>query len=284
MCLLFSYDSKWRGVLPVRDKNICKFIQPLTVETLNVACFVLEAKPEVMGRETRLEGHYMFLISQGSGLFRLGDGEIAVTAGSLVFGFKGEWFRVTRQENCNYLYIRFDGTRAGELFRRFDIRKDRRVFENFSGIIPLWQESLSRAGKETADLAAESMLLYTFSRLPENRIRQDPLLAGILDITEERFRDPKLSLGEIARELSYSTKYLSHYFKQKMGVGYSEYLRTMRIKYAVTLFEQGIVSVKNVALLSGFTDPLYFSTVFKNALGVSPSEYKASLGSGMNSQ
>lgn len=262
--------------MPVRDKNICKFIQPLAVETLSVSCFVLEANPEVMERESRLEGHYMFLISQGSGLFQLGDTEIAVAAGSLVFGFRGEWFRVKRQENCNYLYIRFDGTRAGELFRRFDIRKDRRSFENLSGMIPLWQESLSRADRETVDLAAESMLLYTFSRLPENRTRQDPLLAGILDITEEQFRDPKLSLEAIARELSYSTKYLSHYFKQKMGLGYSEYLRTMRIRHAVTLFEQGIVSVKNVALLSGFTDPLYFSTVFKNALGVSPSEYKAS--------
>lgn len=270
--------------MPVRDKNICKFIQPLAVETLNVACFVLESNSEVMGRKSRLEGHYMFLVAQGSGLFRLGDTEAAVATGSLVFGFKGEWFQVKRQESCNYLYIRFDGTRAGELFRRFDIHEGRRVFENFSGVIPLWQESLSRAGKESADLAAESMLLYTFSRLPENRTRQDPLLASILDITEERFRDPRLSLEGIARELNYSTKYLSHYFKQKMDVGYSEYLRTMRIKYAVTLFEQGIVSVKNVALLSGFTDPLYFSTVFKNALGVSPSEYKASLGSGTNSQ
>ena len=262
--------------MPVRDKNICKFIQPLAVETLWVSCFVLEADPEVMKRQVRLGGHYMFLVAQGSGLFQLGDTEIAVAAGSLVFGFKGECFRVKRQENCNYLYIRFDGTRAGELFRRFDIHGDRRVFENFSGAIPLWQESLSRAGRETADLAAESMLLYTFSRLPENSTRREPLIAGILDITEERFRDSGLSLESIARELNYNTKYLSHYFKQKMGMGYSEYLRTMRIKYAVSLFEQGIVSVKNVALLSGFSDPLYFSTVFKNTLGVSPTEYKAS--------
>jgi AraC-like DNA-binding protein len=27
-------------------------------------------------------------------------------------------------------------------------------------------------------------------------------------------------------------------------------------------------------LLSGFTDPLYFSTVFKKTLGISPTEYK----------
>ena len=48
----------------------------------------------------------------------------------------------------------------------------------------------------------------------------------------------------------------------------------MRIKYAVSLLEHGIDSVKNVAFLSGFSDPLYFSNVFKKVVGVSPKEYK----------
>ena len=264
----------------MREKNICKFIPPLAVETLYVSCFVLETDPEIMKRQILLETHAVFLVCQGSGLFCLGDTAVSAGAGTLIFGFKGERFTVKNGEGCSYMYLRFEGSRSGELFRRFDLRKDRRSFENFSGMIPIWQESLSRAGKDSADLAAESMLLYTFSRLPENRARQEPLIAAILDLSEDRFRDPGLSLETIARELNYSTKYLSHYFKQKMEVGYSEYLRTMRVKYAVSLFEQGIVSVKNVALLSGFADPLYFSSVFKAALGVSPSEYKASMGGG----
>jgi two-component system response regulator YesN len=48
----------------------------------------------------------------------------------------------------------------------------------------------------------------------------------------------------------------------------------MRIKYAVSLFDHGLDSIKNVALLSGFFDPLYFSSVFKQVVGVSPTEYK----------
>ena len=61
--------------------------------------------------------------------------------------------------------------------------------------------------------------------------------------------------------------------KEKMGVGYTEHLRSIRIRYAVTLFDRGIDSVKNVALLSVFSDPLYFSTVFKKSVGISPKEY-----------
>ena len=81
------------------------------------------------------------------------------------------------------------------------------------------------------------------------------------------------SVKEISESLSYSEYYLSHLFKEKMGVNYSEYLKNMRIKYAVSLFDSGVDSVKNVAFLSGFSDPLYFSRVFKKTMGKSPSEY-----------
>ena len=57
-------------------------------------------------------------------------------------------------------------------------------------------------------------------------------------------------------------------------MGFSEYLRLVRVKHAVMLIENGVTSVKNVASLSGFSDPLYFSKVFTESVGVSPSEYR----------
>ena len=42
---------------------------------------------------------------------------------------------------------------------------------------------------------------------------------------------------------------------------------------AVFLMDQGVTAIKNVALLSGYKDPLYFSNVFKKAVGLTPSEY-----------
>ena len=66
---------------------------------------------------------------------------------------------------------------------------------------------------------------------------------------------------------------LSSLFKKSTGLTYSEYLRSIRIRFAVTLFDSGLELVKNVSLLSGFSDPLYFSAVFKKSVGVSPKEY-----------
>ena len=261
----------------MKQKNICKFAAPLALETLSISCFVLETNPDVMKNQTQLEEHCIILMAQGNGEFYLDDSATRVLSGQIVFAFKGERFSVNPQGDCEYMYIRFYGTRATELFRRFGVRKTNRIFDGFSGIIPLWRESLSRADTETVDLAAESILLYTFSRISQSAVQKDVLLFQILEITEERFRDPDLSIGEIAQELNYNVKYLSHYFKEKKGVGYAQYLKTIRIKYAVSLFDHGISSVKNVALLSGFTDPLYFSSVFKSCIGLSPTEYKDTL-------
>jgi transcriptional regulator GlxA family with amidase domain len=56
-------------------------------------------------------------------------------------------------------------------------------------------------------------------------------------------------------------------------VAYTQYLREQRIKHAIFLMEQGVVSVKNVAILSGFSDALYFSKIFTASVGVSPKAY-----------
>jgi transcriptional regulator GlxA family with amidase domain len=39
------------------------------------------------------------------------------------------------------------------------------------------------------------------------------------------------------------------------------------------LMEQRVVSVKNIAVLAGFGDALYFSKVFKGQMGESPKKY-----------
>ena len=117
------------------------------------------------------------------------------------------------------------------------------------------------------------MLLYALSRLRADSAEKNSIINEVVSITEECFMQSTLSVSTVAAELGYNEKYLSHLFKLKMGISYSEYLRNLRLKYAVSLFEHGIDSVKNVALLSGFSDPLYFSSVFKKAIGVSPKEY-----------
>ena len=259
----------------MRDKNICKFTSPYISRELSVECFVYETNADNAGMEKVLSNNRMILVAKGDPKILVNDEVFSVCSGDIIFGFKGERIRARSQGDFILMYIEFSGERGDELLRRFEVNSHKRVFGGFDGLIPLWQESVSHASEQTVDLAAESILLYTFSRMSRYVPKRNELIDRIVSVTEEYFTDPELSVSSIAEMLSYNPKYLSHVFKEKMGVSYSEYLCAMRIKYAVTLFDHGIDSVKNVAILSGFSDPLYFSTVFKKNTGMSPKEYKS---------
>lgn len=258
----------------MKSRNICKFVIDSADEKIKIMQFIYESDTETMKKCWYMENNRMILIKSGSGNVNISNKEYSFEAGNLIIVFKGEELAVFPEEKCEYMYIDFSGMRAELLFHRFMITDTNRIFHGFDGLIPLWHESLSRASSENVDLASESILLYTFSRLGADKSKKDDIVTKVLEITEERFTDSELSIGAIAKELSYNAKYISHLFKVQMGVNYSEYLRNIRIKYAVSLLEYGVDSVKNVAFLSGFTDQLYFSTVFKKVIGVAPKEYK----------
>ena len=258
----------------MKDQNICKFYTPSLSDSISIHCFVYETDEQIMRSKNAIQKNRMLLVTQGEGHFELGGESIRFSIGSLIFAFPGESLALSKGSNVAYIYVDFSGLRAETLLQRFGINQDNRSFEGVGGMIPFWKENLLRASPETLDLAAESVLLHTLSRMKNEQPSKNETITSILQIIENNFNDHNLSIISVSEELSYHPKYLSHLFKKEMGVGFSEYLRDKRINYARTLFDHGIDSIKNVALLSGFNDPLYFSSVFKKVTGTSPKEYR----------
>lgn len=54
----------------------------------------------------------------------------------------------------------------------------------------------------------------------------------------------------------------------------NEYITMIRMRQAGRMLENGNLTLKEVALACGYTDPFYFSRVFKKQMGLSPSDYK----------
>jgi len=254
-------------------KNICKFPTTDVFDSLNVDCFVLENNLDVMKINVLLRKYRMILISNGNGCIHFDNQVFEFSQGELLFGFKDEQFRITNAIDVSYMYIDFDGLRVSELISRFGISRINRKFSNMDGLIPLWKGNLSRASEQTIDLATESMLLYTFSRISSNTGQKERLINKILEKTDNEFRNYDLSISKIADDFGYNVKYLSHLFKSKVGIPYTEHLSSVRVNYAISLLDHGLDSIKNVAILSGFVDQFYFSNVFKKKTGISPKEY-----------
>jgi transcriptional regulator GlxA family with amidase domain len=79
---------------------------------------------------------------------------------------------------------------------------------------------------------------------------------------------------QMAEAIGVSEDYLSRIFRQEMNISPWEYLNRYRILKAKELLRSTNDAVKKVALRVGFTSPAYFSRVFRNVTGVSPSAYR----------
>lgn len=257
----------------MREKNVCKFISDGLRSGLKTVHFVMECDPTVQARATKLTACRALLVFRGSGSFRFGYDSVSVGVGDLVFAFPSEVFSA-EGNGLEFFYIGFEGQRAEDLFRRYGISSSTRRFSGHESQIPFWKESILRATQENLDLVSESVLMYAFSRLTNVSATVNDVSRRMTEFAEDNFSDPDLSLRSLAAEWGYSEKYLSDAFKKHTGIGFSAYLKNLRLKHALLLMDHGVESVKNVAFLCGFRDPLYFSKVFRESMGLSPKEYK----------
>lgn len=84
----------------------------------------------------------------------------------------------------------------------------------------------------------------------------------------------KLKLSDIAKIEKVSTTHLSHFFTQNFGITFQEYLNKVRFEHAIRLIVNKSISIFDVALGSGFSDPKYLARIFKKKYGCTPAKFR----------
>ncbi len=102
-------------------------------------------------------------------------------------------------------------------------------------------------------------------------------LSGELDyaveyIEKNLHRD--ITLGEISHYMNISPHYFSRIFKKAHSQNFVDFVTDRKIIQAVFWLRNTEKSINEVALALGFSEPNYFSKVFKKRLGTTPSEFK----------
>ncbi|WP_158630119.1 response regulator [Cohnella sp. AR92] len=107
----------------------------------------------------------------------------------------------------------------------------------------------------------------------------EPAVAEAARIAQERFRE-SLKLSDIAREVYLDPAYLSALFKKTMGVSFQSYLHRIRIQEAKKLLRRTDLKIVEIARRTGYRDADDFACRFKEFAGMTPSEYKNTIGRG----
>ena len=91
----------------------------------------------------------------------------------------------------------------------------------------------------------------------------------------DNYADESLSLDVICSVLNVSNSYFSTIFKKETGSSFVSYLTDYRMDKASRLLIETKEKSYVIAQRVGYSDPNYFSYVFKRRFGVSPSKYRA---------
>jgi AraC-like DNA-binding protein len=92
----------------------------------------------------------------------------------------------------------------------------------------------------------------------------------------EHYRE-SITRQDIADHLGYSPRHLDRRFNEEMGLTPMAYLNRFRLRQSRRLLQSTCRSIGEIADAVGFSDSAYFSRVFKQEMGVSPSEYRRTL-------
>lgn len=131
--------------------------------------------------------------------------------------------------------------------------------------------------RNMADEIYEQTLNKPRVSLPHSQLPDEDIIARIEQYVAENLADDN-SIDSICRQFSISQPYLSKIFRQYRNCTYNEFLISLRIARAKRLLiERQDLLIGTIASLTGFSDQFYFSRVFKNSVGSSPSEFRKSL-------
>ena len=144
---------------------------------------------------------------------------------------------------------------------------------------PLW------AGEQTVLLRFELMLielirensLFEEQTKPfiSKELADDALCTEIIEFLEDNIYE-KLDMDALCDKVNFSRSYVSKYFSRVCGYSINRYFNMMKIEEAKRLIRQTHMSFFDISERLMLTNSHYFSTLFRQHVGMTPTQYKRS--------
>jgi AraC-like DNA-binding protein len=98
-------------------------------------------------------------------------------------------------------------------------------------------------------------------------------LNSVVDVIDREMCNDKFEVGCLCKELNISHSTLFRKIHALTGLSPVEFIRNRRLQRAAYLLKQQYGNVSQVAMEVGFSNPSYFTKMFKKAYSISPSEF-----------
>ena len=103
--------------------------------------------------------------------------------------------------------------------------------------------------------------------------KDEEFLNKVISCIEEHIDDPNLNFDQLAMKMGHSRSNFYKKIKAVTNLSANLFIRTVRLKKAAILLSEKKHSISEVAYKTGFSSANYFSKLFINQFGMSPSEF-----------
>jgi AraC-like DNA-binding protein/mannose-6-phosphate isomerase-like protein (cupin superfamily) len=145
------------------------------------------------------------------------------------------------------------------------------LFEYYSSDIRSW-----------AAINGYLLILFTelsraFTRCTGESIKdeQEMIKEKILKYIREHYKDTNLK--ELGEYFHFHPSYLSSLIKKEFGENLKDLLTEARMAASRNLLQNTDMTIQNIVIEVGYTNPSYFYKVFKKTYGMTPAEYKTTI-------
>lgn len=234
-----------------------------------------------------LQHHALILVTSGTGTYDIADKVGTFREGTL-FYMPANMPHSIETSGATLFTVHFSYARVGFSDTAWTIQPEQdllafspvmalqdyyAVSETFEKLVTSWHAKLP--GYE---FMAKTFLQQLFLEIDQNLRTQHKNDGARLKVEKvidymRRHVQQNITLTELANLVQLSPTYLSRIFKETTGYSVIAFFNKMKVDYAKELMMNGMKKVKDIAGQLGFSDEFYFSRLFKQLEGISPTEY-----------
>lgn len=247
----------------------------------------LQAKQPHTSSRTHLSSYLFFCVNSGSGELEYQGKRHKLTTGDCVFiDCQQPYSHSTDKDLWSLSWIHFSGVTMQDIYQKYQERGGRPVFrpEDITAFSTLHRSLFSIASSDDyiRDMRINSglnelmVLLMNESWHPAERsdvALKKQNLAPIRDYLDAHYTE-KISLDALADQFFISKFYLARVFKEQFGVSINTYILNLRITKAKQLLRFTDQKLEDIGYQCGLGAPHYFSRIFKQVEGITPSEFR----------
>ena len=106
----------------------------------------------------------------------------------------------------------------------------------------------------------------------------DPFMEKLIDLIKSKATDSELQVSDLYKEMGYGRVQFFRKIKAVSGISPNKLIVDIRMKMAADMLRGNQYTISEVAYQTGFSDPSYFSRVFKSVFQITPKEFQKNQG------